>query len=113
MRPIPTRLRSLLEAMPRMRQCELKWADQGACVGRIQWHHVWTYGDKGQINEVWAILGVCEIHHERVKTTWQVREYLERRTLELATKSDLAKYPKKDWLQLKKYLKHKLIHTRQ
>ena len=91
-----------------MRICEAKFYDQGACVGRIQWHHVWEYQGR-QINEVWAILGACELHHERVKTTWQVKEAFERRSLELASKEDLAKYPRFNWLQRKKYLKRKLI----
>lgn len=104
MRGIPAKLRKLLENMPRMKICEARYRDQGACVGRIQWHHVWEYAGR-QINEHWAILGACEYHHFRVKTSRHVKELFERRSLEIATKIELAKYPKKCWNQIKAYLK--------
>lgn len=86
--------------MPRMHICEARGGEHGACVGRVQWHHVWIYAGR-QINEYWAILGACEFHHDRVKSNTQVRELFERRSLEIATDADLAKYPKKDWERLK------------
>lgn len=91
--------------MPRMRMCEVSWEIHGECEGRIEWHHVWTYGSDGQINEHWAILGACSLHHRQVKEKRSVKEIFERRSLEIATEKDLAKYPRKNWDQLKKYLK--------
>ena len=105
MRPIPARLRDLLERMPRMRMCEACAMGEGDCEGRIEWHHVWTYGSDGQINEYWAILGACSLHHRMVKQNKSVKELFERRSLEIASDEDLSKYPKKNWAQLKKYLK--------
>lgn len=105
MRPIPLRMRATLENMPRMKTCELAYEESPiTCEGGIQWHHVWCYGPKGQINAVWAILGACEAHHRAVKTNKLVKEAFERRSLEYATDYDLAKYPNKPWQQLKKYL---------
>jgi hypothetical protein len=105
MRPIPKPLRNLLDRMPRMHLCEAKWLGFGDCNGRIEWHHVWTYGADGQINEHWSILGACSHHHEMVKQKKAVKELFERRSLEIATDAELQKYPRKDWKQLKKYLK--------
>ena len=96
-------MRHTLERMPRMKQCELYLWDFGPCSGRIEWHHTEIYRGQ-QINELWAILGVCSNHHAMVKTDKKVREALERRSLEIATDEELEKYPKKDWKQLKKYL---------
>ncbi len=106
MRIIPPELRSLLERMPRMRTCELSYMylDFGLCEGRIEWHHVFQYGSEGQINEMWSILGACTRHHAEVKTNRKVKEAFERRSLEIATGEELAKYPKKPWAQIIKYL---------
>ncbi len=104
MRPIPARMRSLLERMPRMHQCEMYLWDFGPCEGVLRWHHVFIYSG-GQINEHWAILCGCDRHHDMVKTDKKVKEAFERRSLEIATDEELAKYPKKDWKQLKIYLK--------
>ena len=105
MRPIPFKMRQTLEAMPRMRMCEMSWYPEfGSCEGYVNWHHVWCYGDKGQINEIWAILGVCTKHHDMVKTNRRVKELLELRSLEIATDEELAKYPKRAWKTMRKYL---------
>ena len=32
------------------------------CEGRITWEHALIYGGS-QIDEAWAILGICEFHH--------------------------------------------------
>jgi len=34
----------------------------GGCAGRITWEHALTYAGK-QIDEVWAIIFLCERHH--------------------------------------------------
>lgn len=96
-------MRTILENMPRMRMCEGVWERLEGCQGRIEWHHVWIYAGT-QINEIWAILGACERHHGMVKTHRIVKETFERRSLEIATEEELAMYPRKNWVQIKKYL---------
>lgn len=98
-------MRSTLEAMPRMRACEIgMWHPElGGCEGVLRWHHVWEYEGR-QVNELWAILCGCDRHHDAVKTDTEVKEAFERRSLEIAVGEELAKYPKKDWVQLKRYL---------
>ncbi len=93
----------MLENMPRMRMCEASWEHPEGCEGRIEWHHCWIYAGT-QINELWAILGACKKHHDMVKTDTFIKEAFERRSLEIATDEELAKYPKKSWNTLKKYL---------
>ena len=105
MKTIPVKIHHTLENMPRMRMCELRDEPSlGNCSGRIQWHHVWTYGLQGQINELWAILGACEGHHDAVKTDKRVKEAFERISLDYATPADFDKYPKRAWRTIKKYL---------
>jgi len=73
MRPIPTKVKQELEADPRMKKCIYTTALASClaateaeciepCVGRITWEHAFIYAGK-QINEPWAILGICEHHH--------------------------------------------------
>ena len=90
-----------------MKVCELWWDHEfGPCEGKIDYHHVWVYAGI-QINEIFAILAVCRKHHDMVKTERKVREALERRSLEIATNEELARYPNKDWDQLRNYLNSK------
>lgn len=100
MRPIPSKLRERLAAEPRMKACPIR---DGLCSRKIDWHHVWMYAGR-QINEAWAILGVCDRHHDLVERDQEIKEDLQRISLRLATEEDLAKYPRKDWAQLRSYL---------
>lgn len=85
----------------RMKLCPLRrdWK-AGPCSGPIQWHHVWIYAGR-QIDEVWAILGICEGHHDMVNGNEYIRHALQRESLLLASQEDLDKYPRKDWKQIK------------
>lgn len=110
MRPIPPSLRSLLGRQSRMKRCLIAQNGlehlYGRCSGRIanpEWHHVWTYGGS-QINEPWAIFPACTGHHDMVKTDRAVKSVFEAASLLLATVEDLAKYPRKQWDQIKKSL---------
>lgn len=94
MRPIPPKLREELASLPRMKRCAC--AELGGCSGRIEWHHVWIYAGR-QINELWAIVGACNKHHEMVGTEPIVKKAFEVYSLQLATAADLAKYPRKPW----------------
>lgn len=105
MRPIPLPLRRQLDTEPRMHRCVIAPLQRiyGRCSGRIQWHHAWIYAGT-QINEEWAIVGACEGHHEEVKKDRAIKQAFETASLLIATDEDLAKYPKKDWEQIKRML---------
>lgn len=102
---IPKRINNMLDRMPRMRECPLVNMQQefGQCEGRLERHHVWIYAGR-DIQEAWAILSPCQKHHAMVKTDRRVKEELEIRSLELAMSYELARYPKKDWEQIRTYL---------
>ena len=95
MRPIPKKLREELAADPYMARCIYD-----GCPGKPEWEHCWIYQGR-QINERFAIQPVCYDHHRGKLLD---KRYNEFKSLERATKEELAKYPKKDWEQLKKYL---------
>ena len=99
MRPIPQRLKNLLAKRPQI--CARR--GEGGCDGRITWEHVWVYARK-QINEPWAIIFLCWRHHLGDLLDKEKNEWL---SLQKASWNDLAKYPKKNWLQLLNYLSKK------
>ena len=103
MRPIPPALRGLLEQDPRMKRCAVAGKGFGACEGRIEWDHSWVYAGQ-QINEDWAIIGVCHKHHAAKNGNPKLNNEVKRVSLRLATDDDLAMYPKKPWGRLKKIL---------
>lgn len=101
MRPIPPTMRDEMAKDDFYKKCVIgSWT----CDGPVEWHHVFIYAGR-QINEKWAILPACHLHHGMVKTSKTIREEFESISLQLATPEDLAKYPKKDWRQIIKYLK--------
>jgi hypothetical protein len=82
---------------------------EGSCQGRITFEHAWIYASK-QIQERWAIIPLCEFHHEVLtfQDTGDLKKELNHYySLKRATDEELAKYPKKDWRQIKKYLMQK------
>lgn len=89
-----------------MKRCAVADLVDSECSGRIQWHHVWTYAGR-QIDEAWAIVGVCEYHHEQVNGNGTVRQACQLASLELATPEDLAKYPRMTWYHLKAILQRR------
>ena len=108
MRPIPPAMRAELEQQPRMKRCELSVLQDvyERCEGRTmhpEWHHPWIYAGK-QINEPWAIVAACSKHHKMVDSDRAVKMAFEAASLMLATDEDLARYPRKDWDQIKKSL---------
>lgn len=79
------------------------------CKGRITFEHVWIHAGR-QVQEAWAIIPLCEFHHDVL--SYQDRGDLQKTlnqyiSLQRATDDDLAKYPKRDWEQLKRYLRDK------
>lgn len=106
MRPIPPKMRAEIEKDPRMKRCTLSGADQfyGRCdTGRPEWHHVWIYAGR-QINEPWAIMPACHAHHAMVTQDKAIRMAFEAGSLLIATEAQLAEYPRKDWVQIKRTL---------
>lgn len=102
MRPIPVKMRKEIAADPFMKNCA-RTDDSENCDGCITWEHCWIYAGK-QINEPWAIIGICEYHHFGEGMDKDRNQYI---SLQRATDEDLAKYPIKDWEQIKKYLASK------
>lgn len=76
------------------------------CDGRLTMEHALTYSGK-QIPDKWAIVVLCEWAHGVGKYAQggglnkRINEWL---ALMHASPEDLEKYPKKDWVQMKKYL---------
>ena len=97
MRPIPKKLKEQLASDDFMKKCAL-------CEERlVEWHHVFIYAGR-QISEAFAIVPACRAHHDQVKSDRRIKEAFERIALSRATDEELARYPKKDWNQLKRYL---------
>lgn len=75
----------------------------GACWQKVEWDHVWIYAGR-QINEKWAIVGVCKKHHAAKEGNLLLKDSIARASLRLATEEDLAKYPRKNWVQIRRAL---------
>jgi len=100
MRPIPPAMREELDALPRMHRCE-RFSEE--CQGRITWEHVWIYGGR-QINEIWAIIGLCEYHHLGKGLNKEMNQWI---SLKYATAEMLKKYPRRAWEQIRSFLNKK------
>lgn len=83
------------------RRCE-RWRD-GCCSGRLTKEHVWLYAGK-QIQELWAIIDLCWYHHLGDGLDKLFNEWI---SINRMTKIDEAKYPRKNWSQLRIYLNNK------
>lgn len=69
----------------------------------IEWEHSFIYGSH-QINEVWAIVFTCWGAHEGPSKNKEILQWI---AINQATDADFAKYPRKDWQQMKRYLNEK------
>lgn len=92
MRKISQQVRNKLEQEPNV--CARK--NDGGCIGRITWEHTLIYAGK-QIDEVWAIIKLCEYHHD--VNTQQGNGDLQKEknvwiALNRATDQELIKYSK-------------------
>lgn len=79
---------------------------EGTCKGRVTLEHTLIYAGK-QIQEKWAIVPLCEYHHDVCKYQDSGdlnKEYGQFISLQRVTDKELALYSKKDWEQLKLYL---------
>lgn len=92
---IPSKLREELNQDPFMSQCVLTRLGINHPCNGLEWHHVWIYARK-QIQEKFAIIPVCQNAH---KDETKYRNLFQWITLHRATKEELARYPKYDWLK--------------
>jgi len=73
--------------------------DEGDCSGRLTKEHSLIYAGR-QIQELWAILDICEYHHSIGKyhgvgnLDKKKHEWL---AISKMTPEDMAKYPKRNW----------------
>ncbi len=106
---MPSRLRKELQVDPYYINCCLRAvraserANMG-CSGRIEWHHNARFGGSN-IQERFAILPLCKIHHRAVN---QLKEKLDQIMLNRATDDQIKKISKAvDYQRLKIYLNKK------
>ena|SRR3990167_1382995 len=93
----PQKLKKHWQENPAIR-CE-RW-QEGNCSGRLTKEHCFIYAGK-QIQEDWAIIDLCWFHHLGEGMNKQINEFI---SIMRATPKDFEKFPRKDWLQRKKYL---------
>ena len=96
MRPISPRVKKIIDSDPFYRKCCLTGSYD------VSMEHCWTYG-KSQIGDSWAIVPL----RRDLNTSHPPKDVKDKcRLISLcrATPEDLAKYPKKDWKGIKKYL---------
>jgi len=112
MRAIPIKMRKELAEMESNQICAR--SSENDCSGRITFEHAWIYGGC-QINELWAIIGLCEKHHG--VNYWQgagcmdkqLNQYISLKRAQMLYGPDFLatiyeKYPKKNWAQEWHYL---------
>lgn len=101
MRKISSTVKSKILVDPFYDTCS-RWED-GHCDGRITWEHAFIYAGR-QIDEVWAIIPLCEYHHsigihhgtgdlQKKKNHWI--------SLNRATNEELQKYPRADFIKMR------------
>jgi hypothetical protein len=98
MRTMPRWLRAKLDQDPFYHVCALRDAK---CGGRVTWEHAIIFAGK-QVNEPWAIVPLCEYHHEIGR--WQDAGTMDKQkniwvALNRATDDELRAISKaKDWI---------------
>ena len=97
MRPIPPQLRAEIAKDPFMQKCCYTGETKD-----ITWEHCWIYSGR-QINEKWAIVPLVKRYNTNAMPI-KIKNWCRWVSLMRASKEDLAKYPKKNWLQEKRYL---------
>ena len=92
MRPINKSLRAELAQDPWMTVC--CFPDKSECKGRVQWHHAAIYQNR-QCDERWAIIPLCEFHHD----TQEGKDWAALLAITRMTSEDKANYGRRDWNQ--------------
>ena len=114
MRFIPENLKEKISSDPSMKLCihfNKDCRDEfGNRPGRAEWEHAFIYAGK-QINERWAIIGVCWYHHRGPGLNKAYNQYrcLIRMTDEEMSEA-IKKYPNVDWISLRNRLKIQFEH---
>lgn len=107
MRAISHKVKADLQADPRMSICAL--LDKN-CDGKITWEHAIIFAGR-QLDEAWAILGICEWHHSVNKHQdggGLVKDRNVWVALNRATDSELLAISKAiDYIAMRKYLNNK------
>lgn len=100
--PIPLSLRSKLSSDSFMRRCVITGEQN-----QVSFEHCWVYAGR-QINEDWAIVPLRRDLNVNMQA--DVKDRCRWVSLGRATEKDLAKYPKRDWKNIKKFLQSKYGH---
>jgi hypothetical protein len=106
MRKISPKVKEIL--LQRQSRCVRE--NEGTCAGKITWEHSLIYAGR-QIDEAWAIIFLCEYHHD--VNMYQDCGDLQKElnvyyALNQATDEELKKYSKAiDYIAMKKRLKLK------
>lgn len=107
MRPIPEKMKQEMLNDPAYHVCMRNlYFNDHFCQGRLTLEHSFIHAGR-QINEKWAIISICSWSHDvdqfqgGSNLDKDKNQYI---ALMRATDEDLAKYPKTDWEQLRKYL---------
>ncbi len=100
MRPIPIMMRENMSAHRFYKTCCLKGNE---CKGRIEWHHAIIFAGR-QLNEIWAIVPLCQYHH-RIADSKYIKQKVLTICLSRATDEELLAVSKAiDYVTLKKKL---------
>ena len=106
---IPKKMREEMAVDPFYQRCCISGARKAPGV-KIEWHHNFTsyqYGNKGRLNEKWAILPVCEAVHLKAGTS-EIKERLDWVMLNRTDDETLKKYSKaEDLIRKRSYLNNK------
>lgn len=106
MTKIPEQLREEMARDPYYQKCCR--SKEGTCQGRITWEHAWIYAGR-QIQERFSIIPLCWHHHLGDGLNKEINHWI---SINRASSEDFAKYPKKNWAELKLLLNQKygIIH---
>ena len=100
---IPPKILSKILADPYYKVCCRKNKD---CGGRITFEHVFIYAGR-QIQEIWAIIPLCEYHHDvgayqdKGDLRKDINQWI---ALSRAKPWDLSRYPRANFTEMKSYL---------
>jgi hypothetical protein len=95
MSKIPPKIRAILAQDPYMMTC-----CHCGSVNKIEWHHCFIYSRR-QINEVWAIIGLCHDCHNKPEIKGDFAKYISLIRVKAIYGIDITliriKYPKFNW----------------
>ena len=103
---IPTKVRSKLTKLSRMKVCERR--NEGGCMGVLEWHHTISGTGRKKLQEEWSIIALCTQHHRGILKDDAKARHI---AYSYATDDDLSANPKtRDiFKQEKLYLSKKYV----